>query len=300
MSLVEQAIARLRQANADKLAAGEPSRDPSRPAFVRKPIAEVFADPLRTSTKRLTIDSDALRAAGYLPEAGHDRPFAEQYRQIKRPLIEKAMSGSREGTGDYRLIMVSSALPGDGKTFTSLNLALSMARERDVSVLLIDADIPKRHLSEIFGIDSEIGLTDALTDETLDVESLVMVSNIRGFSILPSGKFVEGGAELLTSNRMRQLVNSLTTYSPRRLLIMDAPPLLITSEGRALLKVAGQTLLVVRAGHTPRQAVQDALALFDEKQEGGIVLNEAETELTDGYYGYGDYGKDKNAPPANS
>jgi protein-tyrosine kinase len=237
--------------------------------------------------RRVTVESSALRAGGNLCEENKDREFADHYRQIKRPLIEKALLGN---VGDSRLIMVTSALPGDGKTFTSINLALSMALERDISVLLVDADVPKPHVSEIFGLKQGPGLLDALVDETVDIESLVVPTNLHGFSILPAGKPVEGAAELLSSNRMRQIASSLITHNPRRIVLLDSPPLLVTSEAHALAKIAGQIVLVVRAGTTPRQAIQDAIGMIHEQQAGGLVLNAGQIGLTEAYYGYGPYG----------
>jgi protein-tyrosine kinase len=285
MSLVEQAIARLRnqQAGAQKPVLG---------GSVAKSVPLPTLNESEDSTKvanRLLIDANALRASGYLPEANKDRQFADQYRRIKRPLIEKALSGDDAG-GEPRIIMVASAVPGDGKTFTSINLAFSMALERDISILLIDSDVSKHHITDIFGLRQRKGLLDALTDESLDPEALVVPTSSRGFSILPAGTRVEGTAELMSSNRMRQIVATLCARNPRRILLLDSPPLLITNEGRALAKIAGQVVLVVRAGVTPRHAVQAAIGMFDEKQAGGLILNEVKVGFTEGYYGYGAYG----------
>jgi protein-tyrosine kinase len=283
VSLVEQAIARLRnQANAAKTGTVAAS------ASVAPPIVDHVSEPAK-SAKRMTLDAGALRARGYLPEEGQDRQFAEQYRRIKRPLIDKALSGTT-AVGDPRVIMITSALPGDGKTFTSINLAMSLALERDISVLMMDCDVSKRHVSEIVGIREKAGLLDALVDESVDIESLVMPTNLHGLSILPAGRRADGTAELLSSNRMRQIISSLCTRVPRRILLLDSPPLLITNEGQALAKIAGQIVLVVRAGHTPRQAVQDAIRLFDAQRAGGLILNEVPVSERDGYYGYGSYG----------
>jgi exopolysaccharide/PEP-CTERM locus tyrosine autokinase len=239
----------------------------------------------------LSIDINALRASGYLPERDTERKFRDLYRQIKRPLLKKALRGNvAETAEDPRLIMVTSALPGDGKTFTSVNLALSLARERDVSVLLIDADLLKPQVSKIFGVQEAPGLTDILTDETLFPESVVIATSIRGLSLLPAGASVGGAAELLGSARMRQIMRSLCLINPRWVVLLDSPPLLVTSEGPALLTIAGQTVLVVRAGVTPRRAVVDALALFGENLAGGIVLNEVRVGMMQSYYGYGTYG----------
>jgi protein-tyrosine kinase len=292
VSLVEQAIARLKSQHPGT-AKVVPVIAPGMSKSAAVPYVDSLDDP--TLTKRLTIDVNALRAGGYLPEKAKDRQFADHYRRIKRPLIEKALSGNSDG-GEPRIIMVASAVPGDGKTFTSINLAFSLALERDMSVLLIDSDVTKQHISEIFGLRNRPGLVDALTDENLDAESLIVPTSTRGFSILPAGRRVEGTAELMSSNRMRQIVTTLCARNPRRILLLDSPPLLITNEGRAIVKIAGQVVLVVRAGETPRHAVQAAIGMFDEKQAGGLILNQVKVGLTEGYYGYGAYGAAGDEP----
>ena len=142
----------------------------------------------------------------------------------------------------------------------------------------------------------QTGLLDALVDEKLDAESVIVRTTTPGLSILPAGRRMPDTAELLSSNRMREIVTSLSARNPRRILLLDSPPLLVTNEGRALVKLAGQVVLVVRAGQTPRQAVQAAVALFDPQQAGGVVLNEVPGSSTEGYYGYGygygSYGND--------
>ena len=140
------------------------------------------------------------------------------------------------------------------------------------------------------GMKEESGLLDALVDESLDVESLVAQTNMKGLSILPAGRRVEITAELLSSNRMRQIVKHLCERNPRQIMLLDTAPLLVTSEGRSLVKIAGQIVLVVRAGQTPRQAVQDAVGMFDPQQAGGIILNHVAMAGDQGYYGYGSYG----------
>jgi exopolysaccharide/PEP-CTERM locus tyrosine autokinase len=285
MSLVEQAIARMRnQANAAKPKAAEARSNAASPVPVLTPLPE----PTQPS-KQMSFDRESLRALGYLPEQGKDRQFADNYRRIKRPLIDKALSSAVAGR-DPRVIMVTSALPGDGKTFTSVNLALSMAQERDISVLLVDYDVAKRHISDIVGLRQDNGLMDALVDDSIDIESLVVQTDIRGLSVLPAGRRAESATELLSSNRMRQILAQLCARNPRRIVLLDSPPLLITNEGRALVGLAGQIVLVVRAGCTSRNAVQDAAALFDEHQAGGVILNHVAVSNGEGYYGYGSYG----------
>ena len=285
MSLVEQAIARMKsQAGAARnMLAPSPSK-PDVPTLIVKQNSESAR-----AAKRIAFDTTAMRMGGYLPEDDKDRQFADHYRRIKRPLIDKALSGT-VALGESRVIMITSALPGDGKTFTSINLALSMALERDISVLLVDCDVAKRHVSQILGMKEESGLLDALADDSLDVESLVVQTNMRGLSVLPAGRRVDSTAELLSSNRMRQIVTHLCERNPRQIMLLDSPPLLVTSEGRTLTKIAGQVVLVVRAGQTPRHAVSDAVALFDPQQAGGVILNQVAISVDEGYYGYGSYG----------
>jgi protein-tyrosine kinase len=296
MSLVEQTIARLKKEQAKaaqpvpvSMRAADRSPHQAAPVLVNESLQDAAS-----LSKRIAVDNAALRASGYFPEADRDRQFADQYRRIKRPLIEKALSASSDSP-EPRVIVVTSALPGDGKTFTSINLTLSVALERDISVLLIDADVAKRHISTIFKLQDQAGLVDALVDESLDPESLIVPTTTRGLSILPAGKLVAGTAELLSSNRMRHIIATLTARHPRRLLILDSPPLLVTNEGAALINIAGQVVLVVRAGVTPRPAVQSAMALIDPEKSGGIVLNQVQESTGEGYYGYGVYGSNESA-----
>lgn len=293
MSIIESAIDKLRRGAPATPAI--PSAAGTRGDAARDAAIEVApAAPQR----RIRIDLNLLRAQGEIPEAGQERRFADYYREIKRPLIQKALGADTRP--ESRLILVTSALPGEGKTFTSLNLALSIARERDVSVLLVDADAPKGHLSRAFGIQDERGLLDALSDEAVDVESLVLGTDIKGLELLPAGRAAEGAAsELIASARMAQITTRLTARHPRRLVLLDSSPLLVSSEARALKQIPGQILMVTRAGRTPRQALLDAIALIDKTKLHGLVLNDAHVASGDGYsdyYGY--YGSGAPGGPA--
>jgi protein-tyrosine kinase len=288
VSLIENALQKLRRVGDTE---AKPSVPAARPVNVgatalKGPPTVVPPDPeFAEPSRRIALNLSALRDRGYVPEQRLERRFADHYREIKRPLVEKALAGG----ADTRLIMVTSALPGDGKTFTSINLALSIARERDASVLLVDADAPKGHISEILGIRSEPGLLDALTDHSLDVESLVIGTDLRGLHLLPAGKFVENATELIASARMGQLAARLASRT-RRLVLFDSAPLLVSSEARVLARVAGQIVLVACAGVTPRRAVQDALAHIDRSKVQGVVLNYVSFKKGHGYYyGYDGY-----------
>ena len=286
MSLIESALEKLRRGGEGNADSAPVMRSASSAVAPKAPVvalAPVSDEPAR----RITIDSESLRRAGYLPEEGLERRFADHYRQVKRPLIEKALNGGPE----MRILLVTSALPGDGKTFTSINLALSMARERDVSVLLVDADGPKAQVSEVLNLKGERGLLDALGDESLDIESLVVRTDIRGLEVLPAGRFIENATELLASARMSQLASRLAARNSRRLIVFDSAPLLVSSEARALTRIPGQIVLVVRAGATPQQAVVDAVAHLERQRLQGLVVNQARFSPGDGYYGYPSYGE---------
>jgi protein-tyrosine kinase len=292
MSLVERAL--------NKIRIGQPGA--AAPSPGNPPIGSlVEPEPLDEASNRfrVRIDSNALRAAGFLPEADLDRRFADEYRQIKRPLLEAAFGPDSTGHRvSPRLVMMASALPGDGKTFTSINLALSMARERDSSVVLIDADVAKPHISRIFGVENQPGLLDALADPALDVTSLILPTDVRGLSVLPAGRTREGATELLSSRSMTEQTGRILARHPRCIALFDSPPLVISSESRALADAVGQVVLVVRAGHTPKAALLEAIsALGVGRRPVNLVLNQGERGLTEGLYGYvyGSYGQVENA-----
>jgi len=240
--------------------------------------------------KLVKVDRQALRAQGLLPPEHQERALSDQYRQIKRPLIANATGRGVEKLPRGQLIMVASAMPGEGKTFTSLNLALSLALEKDVSVLLIDADAPKPHLDRVLGVEGEPGLLELLRgEEDLDPESFIIPTDVPGLAMLPIGRGTESTTELLASHRMDQIMQQLADNDPMRIAIIDSPPLLLTSESRVLAEAAGQIVLVVRAGHTPQQSVLDAISHLGEGKSIGLVLNQSTDAAPAGYYyGYGD------------
>jgi protein-tyrosine kinase len=279
VSLIESVFEKMRRAGV------EPEGAASRAAV---PLHDALRAEPEYDHRHIAVDLAKLQAAGYLPEKEEERRLADHYRQIKRPLIEQALAPG--AAADMRLILVTSPLPGDGKTFTSINLAMSFARERDTSALLIDADLPKAHISRAFGLENERGLVDALQDDALEIESLILRTDVRGLDILPAGKWTEGMTELITSSRMSQIAARIAARNPRRLTLLDSSPLLVSIEARALVQIPGQIVLVVRAGKTPRQAVLDAISHLDKQKLRGLVLNDAHSGSASGYYQYSYYG----------
>lgn len=285
MSVIENSLEKLRRAAASGKEPGTAAV--ALPGAVRtESVAELHVH------KRTSLDFARLRAAGYLPEQGMERRFAEYCHRIKRPLIERALAPG--AALDARLILLTSALPGDGKTFIALSVALSMARERDISVLLVDGDLPKAQITRVAGLHGEPGLLDALKDDHLDVESLVLDSDVANLEILPAGSPSEGTAELVASARMRDIAARLIGRNARRLVLFDSPPLLVSGEARALLPIPGQIVLVARTAHTPQAAITEAIGLIDKKKLQGLVVNDAPVSRSDHGYYY-DYGSTEGA-----
>lgn len=284
MSLVEKALLKLQKLQETK---------PVQPKVARGALdataygIEPAAQRVQVEKRIVTLDQPALRAAGLLPQEKQRRRVTNEFRHIKRPLIMAALGKTEDALADGHLIMVSSALSGEGKTFISFNLALSIALEKDVRVLLVDADIAKPHISAALGLAKEKGLVDVLADPSLDVESLALPTDVAGLSVLPAGRGDETATELLASERMKAVMAELARNDTRRIVLFDSAPLLLTNESRALASVAGQVVLVVRANVTPRSVVNDALALLADNKAVALIFNQSAQTTMDGYYGYG-------------
>ena len=295
MSKIQEALRRLQQTGDDNVTSALPKI--AKP--VRRHSDDVVVTSLSTNAHTLIVDRDALRKEGLIAPRNDTELLAKQYRAIKRPLIRHAFGKKATKIEDGNLIMVTSALSGEGKTFTSINLALSMARERDHSVVLVDADVAKPHVSHIFGVDDEPGLLDLLEDSSLSPQSLVIPTDVEHLYILPAGYPRINATELLASKRMEKLVHSLARISEQPIIIFDSPPLLQTSEASVVASLVGQVLMVVRAGQTSQQAVQSALAMLGDDAAVNLVLNQA-TDIGDDFhygfeYGHG-YGESSFAP----
>ena len=304
MSLVEQAMKRAKQAGRPLPLAGTElaKPDPALPsAVVAVRATTVEGTAVATATGDTTsslealpsieIDPDVLRRAGYLPPVEQEREIAEQFRHIKRPLLARAFGRGTEAVERGRVIMVTSALPGEGKTFCAINLARSLCLETDSSVLLVDADTARPQVTRTLGLQGREGLVDALLDQGANIESMVTLTNIPKLTVIPAGRPSDNAAELLSSARMAEILARLTSKDwPDRIVLIDAPPLLVTNEAKTLVDSAGQVVLVVRGSSTPQGAVLDAIGHLPESKFVGLVLNESETVSGAGY-GYGYYGR---------
>jgi len=258
----------------------------------------------QSESRRVDIDLQTLAAMGIGVPGASRSQIADQYRVIKRPLIKNAMGRGASVIANGNLIMVTSALPGEGKTFTSINLALSIAAELDNSVLLVDADVARPSLMRALGLPTgSPGLLDLVLDDTKDLSSVLLKTNVEKLSILPSGTPHPRATELLASDAMVRLLEEIAARYPDRIIVFDSPPLLITTESRVLATHMGQIVMVVHAGKTLQSDVKRALSTIESCPVKLMLLNRSSSLFKGGYgygygyesgYGYG-YGQEKAA-----
>jgi exopolysaccharide/PEP-CTERM locus tyrosine autokinase len=189
-------------------------------------------------------------------------------------------------------------MPGDGKTFNAINIALSIASEKDTSVLLVDADVAKPQISNLFGVNEQPGLIDLLANPDVPLSSTILRTDVPGLSLLPAGTSHDFATELLASQRMQDVADELSRSVPNRIVIFDSPPILVTSESRELASRVGQIVLVVCAGQTQQQAVEAALGNLDQDKAINLVLNQAGSTLGENMYGQYGYGYHAHSNPA--
>jgi exopolysaccharide/PEP-CTERM locus tyrosine autokinase len=241
-----------------------------------------------TRSKRISIDVERLGARGFVTPNDATSQLASEYRLIKRPLLENINGRSATPVAKANMIMITSAMPGEGKTFTSINLAMSMAFEIDHTVLLVDADVTRPNVMASLGLDEAPGLMDVLLNPKLDLADVLQLTNVEKLTLLPAGSSHARATELLASEIMVNLVNDLATRYPDRIVIFDAPPLLATTESRVLARHMGQVVVVVEADHTTHGTLNDALETVKSCPVVATVLNKAARSDVGGYgYGYG-------------
>ncbi len=239
------------------------------------------------------IPFETLQERGFMSPSVPRSTIAEEFRGIKRPLL-KNIAGGAIKSDNPNLIMVTSALQGDGKTFTSINLALSIAMEQDKTVLFVDADVLKATAGRLIGVPSHTpGLIDLLEGKGVEPQDVILRTNMPKLRILPAGSPSEHATELLAGENMHELMLELARRYPDRVIVFDSPPLLLTSEAGVLASFMGQIVFVASSGVTAQGAVQRALEHIGPDKMVGIVLNRAPKRRfnlfgTDyGYYGYG-------------
>lgn len=284
-SLLERAAARWQMAPAPEVPV-EPAAEVA-PA-PKKPMAAARIRPVDPAR----IDRDALAEGGMLVPGGPVTALAEEFRLVKRQLLATGADIAKRDEDAARMILLCSAQPGDGKTFCAINLALSLAAERDLNVLLVDADFNKPDILGRLGLKAERGLLDALGDASIDPETLVIATDVPQLSIMPAGTRTNADTELLRSDRARAVLDALLAADPDRILLFDSPPALAASSAAVLATLVGQTVLVVRADRSSEADLREAVALLDGCAEIQLLLNATTYRAEGPRFGY--YGQEQD------
>ena len=210
---------------------------------------------------------------------------AEQFKHLRTNILFP-VSGNPP-----RSIMVTSAVPGEGKSFVASNLAVSIAQNIDQHVLLMDCDMRKASVHSNFGFDEVEGMSEYLSKKT-SLSSLLLKTDINKLTILPGGKPPNNPAELMSSNKMSELLKEVTSRYSDRYIIIDSPPPHITSETSIIARQVDGILLVVKAGSTNREMVEELLEMMGKEKVLGVVVNWFDMSSMKSYgYGKGRYGK---------
>ncbi len=310
MSLIEQAAKRLeelRRAGIDIPDQTAPGTRIPRPTFgdrsghiapaasqlsAKQPsLPDGNAAPLTPSDKCFELDLAMLAANGFATPDMPRSQIADEFRIIKRTLIGNAIGKRISPIKNSNLIMVTSALPNEGKTFSAVNLAMSIAMELDRTVLLVDADVARPALPKLLGLPPSKGLLDILDGSVSDLSQVLIRTSVEKLSILPSGTHHQQATELLASAQMSHLLNEIAIRYPDRIIVFDSPPLLVTTEARVLATHMGQIAFVVNAETTLQRDVVLALSTIETCPVKMMILNKAKSASIGSYgYGYQAYG----------
>lgn len=297
MSTIEKALAKQKEASQDKKAKLEIT-DTEKQASITSsndisPVFEAHKDFSKASSAdKIILNGEKLIERGFIYSSDSAHHIQEEFRHIKRKLLNNAFGPAAKTLKHSNLIMVSSSTPNEGKTFISINLALSIALEQDNTVLLIDADVLRPSLHRELEFESKKGLLEYLLAEVDSLSEVIYNTNIPNLKIIPAGKPHHLTNELLASARMAQLAEELAERYPDRLVIFDCPPILGVTETPVLSSFVGQAVVVVEESKTKINDVKLAVSQLNEDIAIGCVMNKAIRSKKDvyGYYGYG-YGK---------
>jgi Mrp family chromosome partitioning ATPase len=283
--LIQRAAARLERASAGSASLVE--RAPARQASstIASPLAvkkEAVLSGPGSRQRIVALSPTSLAANGIaLPGAGFSRTV-DEFRAVKRHVLANAMRA--RGTSSpaaSRVVLVTSAKPGDGKTFTAINLAFALAYEKDTRVLLLDADAYRQSLLEYLGISADGGWIDLVSAASVVPGDTVLHTNVPNLEILAAGKQRPEIPELMSSRHMKKLLDELVREDPDRYIIIDSLPCLTSTEPSILAALAGQTLFVVAAHQTRRDEIDSSLRVLNASPSVNLVLNRAESVLTE-------------------
>jgi exopolysaccharide/PEP-CTERM locus tyrosine autokinase len=238
-----------------------------------------------SNTRTLRINRDQLRRHGITTPDGARTPNVESFRRVKRQILATAAKAHSDPPAN--LVLVTSALPGEGKTFCAINLAISIALEINHTVLLVDADVANPSIPQVLGVEMGKGLIDVLLDPLTELGDVLWKTDIGKLSFVPAGTGHQHATELLASDAMRFLLREMAERYQDRIIIFDSPPLLVASEAGALASHTGQIIVVVEAGKTPEGALKAALNRIESSKITGLLLNKGQASGQG--YGYGGY-----------
>jgi exopolysaccharide/PEP-CTERM locus tyrosine autokinase len=293
MGLIEQAAKRLEEL---RRAGIEVEADPEKPGALhavnpRATAERATAEPaprIVSRAPRLELNLAALAAKGFVTPEQPRSQIADEFRMIKRPLIANVGGKGASPVRHGNLIMVTSSVPGEGKTFTAINLAMSIAMEVDRTVLLVDADVARPSLPRTLGIPEAPGMLDILDGNVADTGQVIHPTNVEKLTFLSSGRTHPRASEVLASEAMTALLDELANRYPDRIVVFDSPPLLVTTEAGVLANRMGQIVFVVSAESTLKSDVTRALATIETCPVKMTVLNKARSPRQGAYgYGYG-------------
>jgi exopolysaccharide/PEP-CTERM locus tyrosine autokinase len=242
--------------------------------------------PAGPRSKTVHIDLEALAAAGFITPQAQRSQIADEFRVIKRPIIRNAHERIGARGERANLVMVTSAIPAEGKSFVALNLAMSIALEVDSTALLVDADVANPSLMQMTHLPpASKGLLDLLTNSDTKLADVLLKTNVDKLTLLPSGAAQGRATEMLASETMASLLEEMASRYADRILVFDSPPLLATTEARALASHMGQIVMVVEADRTPQAMVKHALETIESCPVVMMVLNKAPRPEVGSYYG---------------
>lgn len=297
MSTIEKALAKQKQAEQDNKAALEKQATSLQQADEIKAAKIELQVPITGNTEdekkeTLILNGEHLTQRGFIYSAESAHHIQEEFRHIKRKLLNNAFGPAAKTLKHSNLIMVTSSNPNEGKTFISINLALSIALEQEKTVLLVDADVLRPSIHRELEFESKQGLLEYLLDEVSSLSDVIYNTNIANLKIIPAGKPHHLTNELLASTKMTTLAEELAQRYPDRIVIFDCPPILGVTETPVLSSLVGQAVVVVEESKTKIEDVKKAVAQLDENIAVGFVMNKTIRSKKDeyGYYGYG-YGK---------
>lgn len=246
-----------------------------------------------TNKETIILNGEHLTEKGFIYSSDSAHHIQEEFRHIKRKLINNAFGPAAKTLKHSNLIMVSSSNPNEGKTFISINLALSIALEQDKTVLLVDADVLRPSLHRELEFESKQGLLEYLLDEVHSISDVIYNTNVSNLKLIPGGKPHYLTNELLASTKMVTLAKELAQRYPDRIVIFDCPPILGVTETPVLSSLVGQAVVVVEESKTKLEDVKKAVSQLDEDIAIGFVMNKTVMSKKDGY-GYYGYGYNKN------